>query len=133
MAMMSLLLKFGTLGMMMISAVASTRMKPLSSELAQLMPRECPRYATFGAAQGLSTLYLGKGNNKSRQVEQLIEEMMGLVVGAKPKCAAKDIYLHCEDGDHRALKRTALEERAQPSCDNQYPYKTQCAISKCYR
>ncbi|KAL8969372.1 MAG: hypothetical protein Q9183_002027 [Haloplaca sp. 2 TL-2023] len=103
-------------------------MKPLTSELTQLVPRECPRYATFGAAQGLSTLYLGKGNNKSRQVEQLIEEMMGLLVGAQPKCAAKDIYLHCEDGDHKASKRTTLEERAEPSCDTQYPYKTQCAI-----
>ncbi|KAL8706142.1 MAG: hypothetical protein Q9201_000777 [Fulgogasparrea decipioides] len=104
--------------------------KPSTSELGGLMPRDCPRYPTFGAAQGLASLYLGKGNNKSRQVEQMVEEMMALVVGAKPKCAAKDIYLHCEDGDHGARKREALEERATPSvdCDKQYPYKSQCSI-----
>ncbi|KAI9876620.1 MAG: hypothetical protein M1830_006084 [Pleopsidium flavum] len=104
-----------------------------------LEKRNCPRYGSFAGAKAIAGLYLGNANNKSRQIERLIEEAIALLVGDHPKCQAKDIYVWCdEDKEHWGWKRDetfeerGLEERngGYENCDQQYPYK-HCSVSKC--
>ncbi|MCJ1249807.1 hypothetical protein MMC30_007033 [Trapelia coarctata] len=125
---------FGTKFLALVAALSSVTLaapspNPIPAELER---RNCPRY-DIGAAKTVAEVYLGKGNNKSRQVERLIEEVIALLVGPHPKCDPKHVYLWCEeDGDH--YKRDAEAEANNPppkddDCDKKYPYK-RCHI-KC--
>ncbi|KAL8952435.1 MAG: hypothetical protein Q9222_001670 [Ikaeria aurantiellina] len=104
--------------------------KPTIIEHAGLEARSCARCSTNGTAQNVAGLYLGKGNNKSRQVEQLIEEMMGLVAGAEPLCPPGDIYLECENG--RTWSGRMVRRQVNASTTHDYPYQPACAISSLY-
>ncbi|KAI4128890.1 MAG: hypothetical protein LQ347_004002 [Umbilicaria vellea] len=105
-------------------AVASSSPDALPAELSRR--NDCPRYEAFDGAKAIASLYLGKGNNKSNQVERLIEQAIALLAGPQPICKACDIYVSCqEDGDHWGKRD--VEERnnnqCDPYCENLYPYK----------
>ena len=56
---------------------------------ASLSPRnDCPRYSPFDGAKAIASLYLGAGNNKSNQVERMIEQAIALLAGPNPICQA---------------------------------------------
>ncbi|KAI9684768.1 MAG: hypothetical protein M1829_000143 [Trizodia sp. TS-e1964] len=104
--------------------VASAFALPAADALPELEKRNCPRYE-LGAATAIGSLYLGKGNNKSRQVERLIETAIAFIV--EKKCEAEDIYLWCkEDGDHydkRDYTPSCPVCPTCPTCPVEIPYK----------
>ncbi|KAI9876635.1 MAG: hypothetical protein M1830_006057 [Pleopsidium flavum] len=125
---------FGTKLLALVAALSTiTVAAPAPDALPDaLEKRNCPRYDSFAGAKAIAGLYLGNANNKSRQIERLIEEAIALLVGDHPKCQAKDIYVWCdEDKEHWGWKRDetfeerGLEERngGYENCDQQYPYK----------
>lgn len=67
-------------------AVASSSPDALPAELSRR--NDCPRYEAFDGAKAIASLYLGKGNNKSNQVERLIEQAIALLAGPQPICKA---------------------------------------------
>ena len=103
-----------------------------------LVKRNCPRTSTIGAAQEIASLFLGKGNNKSNEIERLIEELVALLEGEHPKCDYQHVYLECEDGQHWGWGSSGppagyYKRDAIPNDDNcnQYPYKS-CQISESF-
>ncbi|KAI9849515.1 MAG: hypothetical protein M1837_004135 [Sclerophora amabilis] len=104
-----------------------------------LEKRTCPRY-DVGAAQAIASLYLGAGNNKSNQVERLIEELLGLLVGNYPTCEPNKIYLECGEKQYwgsgqppteviatRDALPEALATNNEPVCPDKYPLQS-CKI-----
>lgn len=67
-------------------AIASPSPAALPAELSRR--NDCPRYEPFNGAKAIASLYLGKGNNKSNQVERLIEQAIALLAGPNPICQA---------------------------------------------
>ncbi|MCJ1253301.1 hypothetical protein MMC24_001112 [Lignoscripta atroalba] len=77
-------------------------------EASGLEKRNCPRYQSFPGSKAIAGLYLGNANDKSRQVERLIEEAIALIV--EKKCDPQHIYVKCnQDGDHWGWKRNAID------------------------
>ncbi|KAI9889169.1 MAG: hypothetical protein M1814_005760 [Vezdaea aestivalis] len=105
-----------------------------------LFARTCPRY-DVEVAKDVASLYLGRGNNKSNQVERLIEEILGYLVGQYPKCDKAHLYLDCGPRKTKE-KRTdepqcrqfpalqAMATDTDKSLADKYPYDRDCKI-KC--
>ncbi|KAI9816177.1 MAG: hypothetical protein M1827_001778 [Pycnora praestabilis] len=122
---------------------------PRSEALTALTSRndQCPRWSPSNqGAEAIAGLYLGNGNNKSNQVERLIEELVALVIGANPICQPQDLYVQCPDGDHWGHQQPTNEQQWQSqnpqpawtcdaqhpyqNCGNQYPYMAGCTSAR---
>lgn len=82
---------FGTKFLALVAAMSTVAVaSPSPAALpAELEARnDCPRYDAFDGAKAIASLYLGKGNNKSNQVERLIEQAIALLSGPHPICQA---------------------------------------------
>lgn len=82
---------FGTKLLALVAAISTVAIASPSPAAipAELERRnDCPRSEPFDGAKAIASLYLGKGNNKSNQVERLIEQTVALLSGQHPICQA---------------------------------------------
>ncbi|KAI9790113.1 MAG: HIR complex subunit [Candelina submexicana] len=93
---------------------------------------QCPRWNPGNqGAQAIAGLYLGNANNKSNQLERLIEQAIALTSGCQPQCDPQHIYVYCEeDGDHWGWNKPQPHQQSKRNdqqcddyCNNKYPYK----------
>ncbi|KAI9716461.1 MAG: HIR complex subunit [Candelaria pacifica] len=107
---------------------------PQPEAIPELMERnnQCPRWNPGNQGiQAIAGLYLGNANNKSNQLERLIEQAIALTTGCQPECDPQHIYVYCkEDGDHwgwnlpqphQQTKRN--DQQCDDCCNKKYPYK----------
>ncbi|MCJ1365990.1 Cilia- and flagella-associated protein 251 [Acarospora aff. strigata] len=103
---------FGAKFLALVAAVSSVAFAvPSPNAIPEALEKRttCPRCEPFDGAKAIAGLYLGDGNNKSNQIERLIEEAIALLTGAHPKCNPKDIYVYCEED--KGYYARSIEER----------------------